>query len=94
MRLIDLELDLDVFAGPFDLLLTAGAERIDLDHAYAFAFFNLAWAAGFAVGAAGGGALAQVSADAVPYLLLAGGYAATLAVAVARRPAPSVRFGP
>jgi MFS family permease len=79
---------------PAGLLLTAGAERIDLDHAYAFAFFNLAWAAGFAVGAAGGGALAQASADAVPYLLLAGGYAATLAVEVARRPAPSVPFGP
>jgi predicted MFS family arabinose efflux permease len=79
---------------PAGLLLTAGAERIDLDHAYAFAFFNLAWAAGFTVGAAGGGALAQVSADAVPYLLLAGAYAASLVLAVARRPDPSLRFGP
>jgi predicted MFS family arabinose efflux permease len=70
---------------PAGLLLTAGAEQIDLDPAYAFAFFNLAWAAGFTVGAAGGGALAQVSADAVPYLLLAGAYAATLAAAGALR---------
>ena len=58
-----------------------GAELIDLDDAYAYAFFNLAWAAGFTVGAAGGGALAQVTTDAVPYLLLAGAYAASLAVA-------------
>ena len=61
---------------PAGLLLTAGAELIDLDDAYAFAFFNLAWAGGFTLGAAGGGALAQVTADAVPYLaayaLLAG----------------------
>jgi predicted MFS family arabinose efflux permease len=63
---------------PAGLLLTAGAELIDLDDAYAYAFFNLAWAAGFTLGAAGGGALAQVSADAVPYLLLAAAYAASL----------------
>jgi predicted MFS family arabinose efflux permease len=70
---------------PAGLLLTAGAERIGLDNAYAFAFFNLGWAAGFTVGAAGGGALAAVSSDAVPYLLLAGAYAASLAAASAAR---------
>ena len=61
---------------PAGLLLTAGAELIDLDHAYAFAFFNLAWAAGFTVGAAGGGALAQVSATR-PYSAVAA-YAVSL----------------
>ena len=61
---------------PAGLLLTAGAELIDLDHAYAYAFFNLAWAGGFTVGAAGGGALAQVSTDAVP-------------ISCSRRPTPS-----
>ena len=66
---------------PAGLLLTAGAELIDLDDAYAYAFFNLAWAGGFTVGAAGGGALAQVSTDAVPYLLLAAAYAVSLALA-------------
>jgi predicted MFS family arabinose efflux permease len=66
---------------PAGLLLTAGADRIGLDTAYAFAFFNLGWAGGFTVGAAGGGALAQATGDVVPYLLLAGGYAATLAAA-------------
>lgn len=71
---------------PAGLLLTAGAELIDLDHAYAYAFFNLAWAGGFTVGAAGGGALAQASTDAVPYLLLAAAYAVSLALAgVARQ---------
>jgi predicted MFS family arabinose efflux permease len=81
---------------PAGLLLTAGAERIGLDTAYAFAFFNLAWAAGFTVGAAGGGSLAQASADAVPYVLLAGAYAASLVVVAGavrqRRPDPSLRF--
>jgi MFS family permease len=63
---------------PAGLLLTSGADRIGLDTAYAFAFFNLGWAGGFTVGAAGGGALAQASSDTVPYLLIAGAYAATL----------------
>ena len=63
---------------PAGLLLTSGADRIGLDAAYAFAFFNLSWATGFTVGAAGGGAIAQATGDAVPYLLLAGAYAATL----------------
>jgi predicted MFS family arabinose efflux permease len=77
---------------PAGLLLTAGAERIGLEHAFAFAFFNLGWAAGFTIGAAGGGAIAQASSDPVPYLLLAAAYAASLAVIGARRPAVSVRF--
>jgi MFS family permease len=66
---------------PAGLLLTAGAELIDLDDAYAYAFFNLAWAAGFTIGAAGGGAVAQVTADAVPYLVIAAAYGASLAAA-------------
>jgi predicted MFS family arabinose efflux permease len=70
---------------PAGLLLAAGAELIDLDHAYAYAFFNLAWAGGFTVGAAGGGALAHVTTDAVPYLLIAGAYAVSLALAVGMR---------
>jgi MFS family permease len=64
---------------PAGLLLTGAADRIGLDSAYAYAFFNLSWASGFTIGAAGGGALAQASSDVVPYLLLAGAYAATLA---------------
>jgi hypothetical protein len=74
-------------------LLTAGADRIGLDHAYAFGFFNLAWAAGFTVGAAGGGALAESTADALPYLLVAAGYAGTLAVSGALRDRVPVTAG-
>lgn len=81
---------------PAGLLLTRGADRIGLDSAYAFAFFNLSWAGGFTVGAAGGGGLAQVTGDAVPYLLLAAAYAITLVAAFWtvgrwRRPQPSLR---
>jgi len=83
---------------PAGLLLTGGADRIGLDSAYAFAFFNLAWAGGFTVGAAGGGALAQATADVVPYLLLAGAYALSLVAAFWtpgrwRRPEASLPFG-
>jgi predicted MFS family arabinose efflux permease len=82
---------------PAGLLLTAGADRIGLDSAYAFAFFNLAWASGFTVGAAGGGALAQATGDVVPYLLLAGAYAMSLVAAFWtpgrwHRPQPSLPF--
>jgi MFS family permease len=83
---------------PAGLLLTRGAEQIGLDSAFAFAFFNLSWAGGFTVGAAGGGALAQGTADAVPYLLLAAAYAMSLVAAFWtpgrwRRPEPSLPFG-
>jgi predicted MFS family arabinose efflux permease len=82
---------------PAGLLLTGGADRIGLDSAYAFAFFNLSWATGFTVGAAGGGAIAQVTSDAVPYLVLAGAYALSLVAAFWtpgqwRRPEPSLPF--
>jgi predicted MFS family arabinose efflux permease len=82
---------------PAGLLLTGGADRIGLDSAYAFAFFNLAWASGFTVGAAGGGALAQATGDVVPYLLLAGAYAMSLVAAFWtpgwwHRPQPSLPF--
>ena len=36
-------------------LLAGGAERIGLDTGFAFAYFNLAWAAGFSLGAFVGG---------------------------------------
>jgi MFS family permease len=64
---------------PAGLLLTSSADRIGLDSAYAYAFFNLSWASGFTIGAAGGGAVAQATSDVVPYLLIAAAYAATLA---------------
>jgi MFS family permease len=59
------------FWTPAMSLLADEAEHRGLDYAYAFALINLAWAPGQTLGAAGAGALAHVTSDAVPYLLLA-----------------------
>jgi predicted MFS family arabinose efflux permease len=59
------------FWTPAMALLSDEAEASGLDYAYAFALINLAWAPGHALGASGGGALADLTSDAVPYLLLA-----------------------
>jgi MFS family permease len=56
-------------------LLTSGAEKIGLDHGFAFAYFNLAWAAGFSLGAFAGGSLAEVTSDGVAYAGVAALYA-------------------
>ena len=47
-------------------LLTKLAEARGLDYGYAFALINLAWAPGQTLGAAGGGALAHATSNAVP----------------------------
>ncbi len=52
-------------------LVADGADRIGLHPGLGMALMNLAWAPGHAVGSAAGGALAQVTSDGVPYLLLA-----------------------
>ena len=54
-------------------------ESRSLDPALGYGLTNLAWAAGAAIGAAGGGSLASATADAVPYALLATLAVATLA---------------
>jgi MFS family permease len=59
--------------------LTHLSEARGLDYGYTFALVNLAWAPGQSIGAAGSGALAQATSDAVPYLCLAGVCALTLA---------------
>jgi MFS family permease len=68
------------FWTPAMALLSDEAEARGLEYAYAFALINVAWAPGQALGAAGGGSLAQVTSDAVPYLLLAGASLITFAV--------------
>jgi hypothetical protein len=50
-----------------------------LAQALSFGVMNAAWAIGNAVGPAAGGGLAQLTRDAVPYLVCAGLCAATLA---------------
>jgi MFS family permease len=67
-------------------LLTGGAERIGLDQGFAFAYFNLAWAAGFSLGAVAGGSLAEVTGDGASYTGVAALYAiSTLAAVLAGR---------
>jgi MFS family permease len=65
---------------PAAALLSAGADRLQLNQALAFGLTNLAWASGQAVGAATTGVLAQATSDLLPYALLACTCLATLAV--------------
>jgi MFS family permease len=58
------------FYTPGMTLLTNTAEHRGLDYGYAFAVITLAWAPGQVGGAAIGGALADATSDAVPYLAL------------------------
>ena len=60
------------FYTPAMTMLTHTAEERGLDYGYAFALINLAWAPGQSTGSAIGGAVAQATSDAVPYLALAG----------------------
>lgn len=46
------------------------AEALGVDQGWAFALSNLAWAAGIALGALGGGGLGQVAGDVLPYTLI------------------------
>jgi MFS family permease len=66
------------FYTPGMAMLTHAAEDRGLDYGYAFALLNLAWAPGQSGGSALGGALAEATSDAVPYLVLAGLALATL----------------
>ncbi len=52
-------------------LLSDEAEHRGLEYAYVFALINVAWAPGQALGSSGSGALAHVTSDALPYLLVA-----------------------
>ena len=73
---------------PAMTLVSEGAQHQRLDQGLAFGLGNLAWAAGQAIAAAGSGALAQVTSDLVPYLLLTAACLATLVlVRLGRRPA-------
>jgi MFS family permease len=70
-------------------MLSAGAQRLDLNQGMAFGLGNLAWATGQGVAAAAGGAIAQATSDIVPYALLAGACLATL---ITVRPGASRRL--
>jgi MFS family permease len=70
---------------PAGAMISEGAERVGLGQTYGFGLFNIAWAGGQVIGSAGSAGLAQATADAVPYSLLAGLCALTVAGIALRR---------
>ena len=68
------------FWTPAMALLSDEAEARGLEYAYVFALINVAWAPGQALGSVGGGALADVTSDALPYLALSCASLITFAV--------------
>ena len=64
-------------------LVTHRAERLGSDAVWAVALINIAWAPGQALGSVGGGGLARLTSDWVPFLVLSGLCLATF-VAVRR----------
>lgn len=73
------------FWAPALAQLADEADRLGLEHAYGFALVNVAWAPGQAGGSALGGAVAQLTSDAVPFLVLAAACAATVGLISRRR---------
>lgn len=65
---------------PATALLGDAAESAGLNLGFAYALGNLAWAGGQAIGSSGGGGLAEASADAVTYGVLAALLAVTVAL--------------
>jgi MFS family permease len=63
---------------PAAAMVSESARDHKLNHGIAFALTNLTWAAGQALAASASGALAEVTSDVVPYLLLGAGCLATL----------------
>ncbi len=59
-------------------LVSAGADRLQLNQGLVFGIDNLAWAAGQGIAAAAGGSIAQATSDLVPYALLAAACLASL----------------
>ncbi len=62
---------LGTFWAPAMALLTDAADRAGVGHAMAIAIANLGWALGHVIGGGAGGGLADLTADAVPYALMA-----------------------
>jgi MFS family permease len=73
-------LSFGTFWAPAMALLADNADEVGLEYAYGFALVNIAWAPGAFAGAAVGGAIADVTADAVPYLALSAACLLTLAL--------------
>jgi MFS family permease len=79
---------LGTFWAPAMAMLSDAVEAVGLDQGLGFAVSNLAWAGGHVIGGAIGAGLADSYGDGLPYALLAGLCAATLAVALRERRQP------
>ena len=75
---------------PAGAVLSSAVDAHGLNQSIAYSLWNMAWALGVIVGSAAGAPLAQATADAVPYVVLAALFLATL-TAVARHSAAGVR---
>jgi MFS family permease len=75
------------FWAPSMALISDASEAAGLDQGLAFALSNVAWAGGMVLGGGAGGALAEATADAVPYAALALACALTLVAVGLRQPA-------
>ena len=64
---------------PAMTLVSAGADKLQLNQGLAFGLGNLAWASGQGIGAAASGGIAQATSDFVPYALLGATCLVTLA---------------
>jgi MFS family permease len=71
------------FYAPGLTMLSHAAEHVGLAQGLSFGVMNAAWAVGNAIGPAAGGGLAQLTSDAVPYLV--GAALCVLSLAVFRR---------
>jgi len=69
---------LGTFWAPGMAMLSDASEEAGLDQALAFSIANLAWALGHVLGGGAGGALADATADVVPYGVLGAACAVTL----------------
>ena len=62
---------LGLVSAPAGALLSDASEACGLDQGFAFGLMSFAWAGGQVVGGAAGGGLADLTADAVPYAVVA-----------------------
>jgi MFS family permease len=79
---------------PAAALTSDGAQRQRLHQGMGFGLANLTWAGGQAVAAAGSGALARATSDAVPCAILAVAFACTLVLISVRRGSFRGRLAP
>lgn len=74
-------------------MLSHAAEHVGLAQGLSFGVMNAAWAVGNAIGPAGGGGLAELTRDALPFLVGAAVCGATLVVWTATVPAARTEAG-